>query len=62
VIANQDQPLVETAEMLVAPWVVEGDPPLEHRARDMQTRGTDAVKVEGVLRADVDDDPVICRS
>ena len=58
-IANQDQPLVETTEMLVAPWAVDGDPPLEHRARNVHAPWNDPVKVAGILRADIDDGPVI---
>lgn len=60
-VANQDQPLVQAAEVRIAPRAFQGDPPLEHRARDVQAPGYDAVKFPSVLGADVDDDPVSCR-
>lgn len=57
-VANEDQPLVEAAEVEVAPRAIQRNPPLEHRPRDVQAPGDDALKLAGVLRADVDDDPV----
>ena len=58
VVANEDQLLVEVAEVAVAPWAVQGDPPLEHRPRDVQASRDDAVELAGVVGADVDDDAV----
>jgi hypothetical protein len=53
VIANEDQPLVEAAVVVVPPGTIDGDPPLEHRSGDMQTAWNHSVKLAGVLRADV---------
>jgi hypothetical protein len=55
---NEDQLLVKAGEVEVAPRALQGDPPLEHRTRDVQAPGNDTVKITGSLRADVDDDPV----
>jgi hypothetical protein len=62
VVANEDQPLVEAAEVEVSPRAIQGGAPLEHCPRDVQAAGNDAVNLAGVLRADVDDEPVICGS
>jgi hypothetical protein len=60
VVADEDQLLVAAAEVPVAPRAIQGDPPLEHRPWDVHAPRDDAVEVAGVLRADVDDDPVDC--
>ena len=57
VVANEDQLLVEASEVEAAPRAIHGDPPLEHRPRDVQTRWDDTVNLAGVRRTDVDDDP-----
>jgi len=48
-VAQQDQLLVEAADVVVAPGAVDGDPPLEHRPRDMQAPRDNAVELAGVL-------------
>ena len=58
VVTDQDQLLVEAADVGVAPWAVHGDPPFEHGSRDVQASGNHAMKLAGVLRPDVDDHPV----
>ena len=58
VIANEDEPLAEAAEMPVPPGAVNGDPPFEHGPRDVHRLGDDAVKLASVLRANVDDDGI----
>lgn len=58
VVADEDQPLVKAAEVAVAPWAVQCDPPLEHRPRDVQASGDDTETLAGVLRTDIDDDAV----
>jgi hypothetical protein len=39
VVANEDQPLVEPAEVSVAPRAIQRDAPLEHRPRDVHAAG-----------------------
>ena len=57
-IANENQPLFHASEIYVAPRAIEGDPPLEHRPRDVQAVWDHPMKLPGVMRANVDDDPV----
>lgn len=59
VIAHEDQPLVEAGEVLVTPWTVEGDPPLEDGPRNMEASRDDSTELAGVLGTDIDDEPVV---
>ena len=59
-VTNEDQLLVEPAEVMVTPWAIECDAPLEHRSRDVNGSRNDAVKLACVLRPYVDDDPAVC--
>jgi hypothetical protein len=55
VVADEDESLVEAAEVHIAPWTIECDPPFEHGSRDVQAPWHDTVKLAGILRADVDE-------
>lgn len=57
VVTNEDELLVEAADMRVAPLAIQRNAPLEHRSRDVQAAWDDAVEFARVLRANVDDDP-----
>lgn len=49
VVADQNEALVEPAEVPVPPRAIDGDPPFEHGSRDVQTPGDNAVKLAGIL-------------
>src|SRR5450755_1494036 len=45
VVTDEDQLLVAAAEVPVSPRALQGDPPLEHRPRDVHAPRNDAVKL-----------------
>lgn len=57
VIANEDQPLIQPAEVAVSPPTIHGNSPLEYGPRNMDAPGDHAVDLAIVLGADVDHDP-----
>jgi hypothetical protein len=56
VVAEQDDLVVETADMRVAPGAVRVGAPLEDGSGDMKRARHDAVSVTVLLRADVDEE------
>ena len=54
-VAEDDQPAFVAADVRVAPGAAGFEPPLEHRARNVQRARYDAVALAGGLGADVDD-------
>ena len=54
-VADQDQLLVESADIRVAPLAVQRDPPLQHCSRDVDAPWDHSVKFTRVLRANVED-------
>lgn len=62
VVADENQLLVAAAEVPVAPRAIQGDPPHEHRPRDVHAPRDDALELASVRRANVDDHPVDCAS
>jgi hypothetical protein len=58
VVTDQDQQLVDSTEVNVAPRAVDRDPPLEHRPRNVQAPRDDPISLTGILGADINDEPV----
>src|SRR5581483_5485883 len=57
VVAEDDDAPAEAADVRVPPCAAGLEPPLEHRARNVDRAGDDAVALAGALTADVDDQP-----